>query len=335
MDAPEAGCARRRVRGARQGPLPARCPPLRTRPGPPLAATVLALAALVVAACGSGGAPLTLTLRHVRPIDPANGHYELWAATAGGWQSAGKFRIGADGGAVDLAGKVRRWTLPAPAGAVTALAVSQELPGDADDRPSKQIFLRGAFADGRAALRPGVAPADVASATGTFLLDNPVTVEDLTDRNGLWFARWLNRRYKPGLMLYDAPQGWLWAGWVLLRGHALRTGKFLNGGANDDWAGYSGRSGASPLIDPAGRPMPGEDFISNLPAGLPTGRNLPDLAGARVLVTLEDATLANEELWPSPVVIFEGYVPAHTERLAAYPLENAAARLPAADAQLE
>ena len=84
-----------------------------------------------------------------------------------------------------------------------------------------------------------------------FLLDNPVTVEDETDWNGLWFARYLNRRYKPGVMLYDAPPGWLWAGWVIYRGHALRTGKFRNGGDNDDWSGYSGRTGESPLIDPA------------------------------------------------------------------------------------
>ncbi len=296
------------------------------------------LLALVLAlpACAASPAHIALSLHNLRPIDPANGHYELWAETDDGPRSAGKFVVRADGAPLTLAGEAKlRWAAAAPARKIKALALTQELPGDADDVPSKQLCLRGELRDGQAALVPGVASAEVAQATGTFLLDNPVTVEDPTDWNGVWFAKYLNRRYKPGVMLYDAPEGWLWAGWVIYRGQALRTGKFRNGGDNDDWAGYSGRTGATPLIDPAGRPMPGEDFIANLPPGLPTGHNLPDLAGAQVLVTLEHATLAHEERWPSPVVIFAGRVPARSTRLASYPLENLSGRLPRVDAALQ
>lgn len=295
------------------------------------------ICALLAPACAGASARIGLTLRHLRPLDPAQGHYELWAETAQGRVSAGKFVVREDGAALGLDGQpITTWTAAASPRAITALSLTQELPGDHDAVPSKQLCLRGALDAGRATLLPGVEAGAVANATGVFLLDNPVTVDDPTDRNGVWFARFLNRRYKPGVMLYDAPSGWLWAGWVIYRGHALRMGKFRNGGDNDDWAGYSGRTGASPLIDPAGRPMPGEDFISKLPAGIPTGRDLPDLAGARVLVTLEHATLAHEERWPSPVVIFEGRVPDRPTRLAAYPLENVAVtRLPSAAAVVE
>lgn len=278
-------------------------------------------------------ADVAVTLHGLRPIDPVNGHYELWAETADGPRSAGKFLTTPAGMAVGLDGAAPvRWSPGVAAQAITGFVITQERPGDHDARPSRQTLLRGPLAGGRAALGCGLAPAEVADATGAFLLDNPVTTDDPGDWNGLWFARYFNRRYKPGLMLYDAPPGKLWAGWVILRGRALRTGKFRNGGDNDDWAGYSGRDGASPLIDPAGRPMPGEDFITNLPAGLPAGRNRPDLAGAEVRVTLEDATLANEEVWPSPVVVFEGRVPTPSARLVAYPLRNvAAAGLPEAE----
>lgn len=286
------------------------------------ASLALLVLALVAAACAPARTRLALAAHHLRPLDPAHGHYELWAETPAGPVSAGRLTPATTAAAV-------------PARGVTALFLTQEPPDDADPAPSRQLVLRGEVAGGKASLVPGVTPAAVAGATGAFLLDNPVTVDDPTDRNGVWLATYMNRRYKPGVRLYDAPDGWLWAGWVIYRGHALRMGKFRNGGDNDDWAGYSGRKGNTPLIDPAGRPMPGEDFIANLPAGIPTGRDLPDLAGATVLVTLEHATLAHEERWPSPVVIFEGTVPPRPVRLAAYPLANRAATLPSIDATLE
>lgn len=292
--------------------------------------------ALLLPACSASSARISLSLQQLRPLERAQGHYELWAETAEGPRSAGKFVVRADGTPAALTGEAKQaWSVPVAARAITGLTLTQELPDDADAVPSRQLCLQGALQGGKAALLPGVAAEAVSTATGTFLLDNPVTVDDTSDWNGVWFARYLNRRYKPGVMLYDAPEGWLWAGWVLYRGHALRMGKFRNGGDNDDWAGFSGRSGSTPLIDPAGRPMPGEDFIANLPAGIPTGRNLPDLAGAEVLITLESATLAHEERWPSPVVIFKGRVPQKSARLAAYPLENVSASLPRVDAVVE
>ena len=271
---------------------------------------------------GAGQTTLALSFERLLPIAPAHGHYEAWAVLDGRFQSMGKFRLDADSKPVSLDGAaIADWHVPASPRAIAEIVVTQELPGDQDAVPNRQEFLRGALRDGQAKLK---APLDVAAfqhETGSFLLDNPIT-EDPTDFNGVWFSRVQGGGYVPGLSLGEAPDGWMYAGWVVTQDHVLRMGRFHHRALNDDWAGYSGRSGATPLINPAGSPQPGEDFITNLPAGLPalTG---PDLAGATVIVSLENASMTNaQHTYPSPVRIFSGTVPDTPARQVSYPLAN-------------
>lgn len=278
-------------------------------------------------ACGTPPTPpamttLTLSFENLVPIAPEDGHYEAWAIADRQAHSLGKFLMGSDGRPMSLEGaSLDTWIVQASPQALTEIVVTQELPGDADSTPNPQEFLRGSFRAGQAALSAPLPKEAYAGESGSFLLDNPVT-SDSTDFNGVWFSRVQAGAYVPGLSLGDAPDGWMYAGWVLYQGKALRMGRFHHRALNDDWAGYSGRSGATELINPAGSPQPGEDFITNLPYGISaiTG---PDLAGATVIVSLENATLTNaQHTYPSPVRIFTGSVPGTPARQVSYPLTN-------------
>ena len=293
----------------------------------------------------AGTTALAIAFERLPPIAPADGYYAAWAVTAAGPRPVAAFRPGADGAPVDLAGQPVRWTADVAPGAIRELRLTQERPDDQDGAPSDQLILAGAF-DGQAAtLLPPVAADAYRGRTGGFLLDNAVTDRDAEDQNGIWFAHVEYAVFRdgephgdvltPGLDLDPAPPGWMYAGWLQLGGHTLRMGKFDRVDRMDDWYGFSGRTGMSLPIAFGGPPMPGEDFIAGLPAGLATGYDQPDLAGGRVIVTLESALLANEETYPSPLRIFEGEVPAAPARLVNYPLRNvAAAGLPAGRAAL-
>jgi hypothetical protein len=290
--------------------------------GIPAALVGLTLAGCVPSRPGAAQVrPLALSFSQLVPIESRYGHYEAWARVAGQVVSLGKFDR-ADGGApIALAGGKLP---PAPvSGTATEVFVTQEPPGDADGRPSKQVFLRGAIADGSAALRTPLTEA-WREARGVYILDNPFTWKDGTDYNGIWFGYYdrAARAYQTGLTMPEAPDGTMYAGWVILKGVPLRVGKFRTALDNDDWGVYSGRTGASELIDPVGRPMPGEDFFTNLPAGVETGPNKPSLGGATVIVSLEDATLAHEDQFPSPVRILTATVPDDPEHMKPYDFRN-------------
>ncbi|HEY9724471.1 MAG TPA: hypothetical protein V6D47_20895, partial [Oscillatoriaceae cyanobacterium] len=62
------------------------------------------------------------------------------------------------------------------------------------------------------------------------------------------------------------------------------------------------------------------------PAGIPTGDNQPQLAGAQVIISVENATLVNEEQYPSPIHLFEATVPQGAAMDQSYALTNMAAK---------
>lgn len=271
---------------------------------------------------------------HLVAPDAAYARYALWAVAKGHDYPAGAFCVDGKGAAVAVDGMAPAvFTLGVPKRSVTEFFVTQE-EGDAKT-PGKQVFLRGAVAKGKAKLDAPIQAADYQKATGAFVLDNPVTVNDKDDFNGLWFSRYVSRRYAPALDLPESPDGWMYEGWVMVGGVPLRTGKFRTGTDASDWDGYSGRSGASELITMGMPPMPGQDFITRLPRGVPTGPNLPNLGGATVLVTLENATLAGEETYPSPIRVFEGKVPTPAAHNVTYELVNVTgSQLPSATISL-
>ncbi len=295
---------------------------------------LLGVAALGVAACtsspfGPTAAPSTqfgLELQNLISLDKARGHYELWVVGGGTPKSAGKFLIGTDGKPTDLDGAAKTtWIAEANASEITDVYVTQEQPADADAKPSRQQFLTGVLKAGKATLSAPVNAADVQTKTGAYILDNPVTEKVANDYNGIWYSTYSTGKYTPGLTLDESPDGWRYAGWVILGGKVLRTGKFTHPMEMDDWYGYSGFNSVSLPVNFPGPPMPGEDFNVNAPEGLTFGNGQPDLAGAQVIISVESATLSGEETYPGPVRLFEGTVPTPSAQRVTYDLTNVAA----------
>lgn len=268
-----------------------------------------------------GSVPLVLHFAHLVPIAARDGHYAAWALGEAGPVKLADFLVDAQDRPLTLDGKPLDVQLPA-ALRDARLFFTQELPGTRESAPSKQIFLAGTLRGGRATLAAPIRRRDYARCSGVYLLDNPETPDDPTDINGIWFSGYVSRRYTTGLDLPESPDGWMYEGWTILHGIPLRMGKFRSPNDNEDWDGYSGRSGATPVLDPAGAPMPGQDFNADLPPGIETGRNKPALAGATLIVSLENATLAGEERYPSPIRLFSATVPAHPAQDRPYPLRN-------------
>lgn len=304
---------------------------------------LLAMTALGVAACTSSpfgaatgsSTKFALEFQNLLSVDKARGHYEAWVVANGTPKSAGKFLIGTDGKPTDLDGASKAlWSAEANSGDITDVYVTQELPGDADVKPSRQQFLSGTLKSGK--LAAPIPLSAVQNKTGAFILDNPVTEKVLNDYNGIWFSRFADGKYTPGLDLDESPDGWRYAGWVILDGVVLRTGKFTHPMEMDDWYGYSGFNSVSLPVNFPGPPMPGEDFNTNAPSGLTFGNGKPDLAGAQVILSLESATLSNEEVYPSPIHLFEATVASPSAQKVNYDLTNVAAtKIPSATITLK
>jgi hypothetical protein len=277
---------------------------------------------LPAATSTAGTTVVTLSFQHLLPIAPAYGHYQAWAVGQGAPQSIGAFLVGADGSITSVDGHPQAtWSVPIASSSLRTVLVTQELPGATASVPSKQIFLQGPVTGAIASLSAPVNPADFLNRTGSYILDNPAS-KFPGDSNGIWFAKIDNGREVPGLSLDLPPSGWMYAGWVIWRGVVLRTGKFTDAASMDDFYGYSGLNSVSLPVNYPGPPMPGEDFNTNLPPGVDTGRNKPDLAGATVIISVENATLANEEQYPSPIHLFEGTVASPSVPRTTMPLTN-------------
>ncbi|HEY9723447.1 MAG TPA: hypothetical protein V6D47_15655, partial [Oscillatoriaceae cyanobacterium] len=235
------------------------------------ARSALVFVALLLSACGNpvttaGSAQtshVALSFQNLMSIDKAMGHYAAWAVVNGDYQKLADFLVDAHGQPTTLDGAaLSSLTVAAAPSAVSQVFVTQELPSGTGDKPSKQIFLQADLSGGKGDLKAPVTVQDYQSATGAYFLDDPVLnyLDNATTYdNGIWFGQLVSKRYQPSLTLPNAPSGWMYAGWTILDGHALRMGKFVNGQKNDDFDGYSGRDGASALVTMGMPPMPGED----------------------------------------------------------------------------
>ncbi len=109
--------------------------------------------------------------------------------------------------------------------------------------------------------------------TGAFWL----TKAPSNESSGIWFLNRSTGSPVPGLDLPDLTgTDWTYEGWVVIDGTPVTTGTFDEVDSADDFDGYSS-TGSAP-------PFPGEDFLTNAPAGLtfPT-----DLAGATAVISIE------------------------------------------------
>ncbi len=267
-----------------------------------------AAALLLCSGCGDDdttdpGPPppdVTVTLASFGPSSPAQGHYELWISFAllreGGWlrhseaASAGKFRIGANGAPVNLAGAAIEFEVspedpnaPVENGkilwqlAIDAF-VTVEPEGDSDAVPELPGIIAGSFLNRSATLgidAPDAIDVAFGAAAGSLHLATPTTVSSDDEGRGVWFAAPGGAAASLTLPTLSAGTLWTYEGWVQHPSAGIASlGKFLApSGADQDGAGPLGGSG--------GYAFPGSDFPF-VAAG--TG---VDLSNSTVFVTVE------------------------------------------------
>ena len=246
---------------------------------------------------------ITIAFEGLEPLGD-DFEYELWTIVEGAPVSGGVFDIDASGEVI-ISGETH---LYGHEGA-TDVVISIEPADDTDPAPAPAKPLGGAIAeDGSFVLgtsHPATLGTDFADTSGQFILGTPSDGPDNNELSGLWFLR------VPGpeasLNLPDLPDGWVYEGWAVVDGTPISTGRFTDGGAADDFSGFSG---------PEGVPgYPGEDFVVNAPDGL----SFPlDLRGGTAVISVEPA----EDNSPAPFALkpLVGEIPADAESFSTYDL---------------
>ncbi len=200
--------------------------------------------------------------------------YEGWLIVDGSAVTSGVFTV-------DATGTMSQTTFTVSADDLSnasTFVLTIEPAVDPDPAPSDVHVLAGDFSGTSAPLTVSHGAAlgsDFTGATGKYILATPTNDMTSDELSGVWF---LDPAAGPGagLDLPTLPAGWMYEGWAVIGGQPLSTGRFLDAGGADDAAPYSGPNG--------GPAFPGEDFLTNAPAGLsfPT-----DLSGATVVISIE------------------------------------------------
>lgn len=201
--------------------------------------------------------------------------YEGWLIVDGSPVSAGIFSVDANGTLSETAFELDTEDLES----ATTYVLTIEPNPDNDPSPSSVHILAGDFSGDDANLTVDHSAAigtDFSSATGSYILATPTDGgSDTNENSGVW---WLDPAQGPGpgLSLPTLPDGWAYEGWAVIDGTPVSTGIFTTTEGADAAAVYSGTAG--------GPPFPGEDFLTNAPAGLtfPT-----DLSGAPIVISVE------------------------------------------------
>ena len=245
--------------------------------------------------------------------------YELWTIVDGAPVTGGVFDID-DSGDVAIAGDQAH--LYGHEGA-TDVVISIEPAEDPDPAPAAPKPLGGSIADDGSFVLDTTHPAtlgtDFSDAAGQFILGTPSDGADNNELSGLWFLQ------VPGpeasLELPELPEGWVYEGWAVVDGVPISTGTFSDGGAADDFNGFSG-----PDAVPA---YPGEDFLVNAPEGL----SFPlDLSGGAAVISVEPA----DDNSPAPFALkpLVGDIPTDAEPFTNYDLGAGPAPFSATGAQV-
>jgi hypothetical protein len=248
---------------------------------------------------------ITIDFNGLEPLG-ATFEYELWTIVDGAPVSGGLFDIDSSGDVAISNGQVH---LYGHEGA-TDVVISIEPANDTDAAPALAKPLGGVIADDGSFVLETTHPAtlgtDFADAAGQFILGTPSDGPDNNELSGLWFLQ------VPGpqasLSLPELPEGWVYEGWAVVDGNPISTGRFNDGGAPDDFSGFSGAEGVPGY--------PGEDFLVNAPDGF---RFPVDLSGATAVISVEPA----EDNSPAPFALkpLVGEIPVDPEPFTNYGLE--------------
>jgi hypothetical protein len=199
-----------------------------------------------------------------------NYRYEGWVVVNGAPVTTGTFTV-------NDAGVLSQTTFDVAASTLanaTAFVLSIEPANDPDPAPSNTKYLVGDFSGNSASVNTGII-GDFSGATGKYLIASP-TDGGLNPYAGVWFMNGVT--FSSGFNLPTIDVGWKYEGWVVSNDGSvvLSTGKFTNPAQADETAQYSGAM--------AGPPFPGEDFITNAPAGITFPGNL---RGTTLVITVE------------------------------------------------
>jgi len=200
----------------------------------------------------------------------ANYKYEGWIVVNGVPVTTGTFTVNDAGVLSKTSFDVDETTLAA----ATKFVLSIEPANDNDPAPSNTKYLVGDFSGNSATIGAGIV-GDFSTSVGKYLIASP-TDGGLNPYAGVWFYDGINNL--AGLSLPTLDAGWKYEGWAVTNNGntILSTGKFTNPAAVDESGIYSG-----PMAGPS---TPGEDFVTNAPAGV----TFPaDLRGATLVITIE------------------------------------------------
>lgn len=199
----------------------------------------------------------------------ANFKYEGWIIVNGAPITTGSFTV-------NDAGVLSKTTFDVDATALasaTKFVLSIEPSNDTDPLPSNTKYLVGDFSGSMATINSAII-GDFSTASGKYLIASPTSIAMTDPFAGVWFMDGAGP--SNGFNLPTLESGWIYEGWVVSGNTVLSTGKFTNPAASDLEAFYSG-------LQPA-PPFPGEDFVSNAPAGITFPWNL---GGAKLVISVE------------------------------------------------
>jgi hypothetical protein len=154
----------------------------------------------------------------------------------------------------------------------TDFVLTIEPANDTDPAPTNTKYLKGSFSGATASVSTGVI-GNFSDSAGKYLLGTP-TNGNLNPSAGVWFMD--GNGPSVGLNLPTLGPGWKYEGWVVVGDVKLSTGIFSNPNGPDNAAIYSGSMSAPPF--------PGEDFLTNAPAGFVFPGNL---SGTKVVISVE------------------------------------------------
>jgi hypothetical protein len=234
--------------------------------------------------------------------------YEGWLIVDGSPVNAGIFKVDDSGNMSQTEFEIRKKDLEK----ATAYVLTIEPYPDNDPAPSSVHILGGDFSGNTAMLSIAHHSAlgdDFTTAAGKYILATPTDGANNNEKSGVWWLDPAGGSPSPGLALPALPGGWKYEGWAVINGVPVSTGKFTSVSGADESAPHSGTMQA-----PA---FPGEDFLTNAPAGL----SFPaDLSGATVVISIEpDPDNSNTPFLLKPLV---GNVPSSATEHTLYQMQN-------------
>ncbi len=258
-------------------------------------ALILSAAFLINASCSSDSTSpvvkytkLSMTLTGLDSLTMER--YEAWVVTQGQYSSLGKFNLNFRGDPIDDSGNIiTEFPSSVSLDNASHITVTLEPNPDTDTLPSAIELLTADIVGDTLALAFQV---DYSGRQGNVVMITPSdgggrifppAGDPSNGFSGIWFVSkpWGEPEF--GLNLLAPPSGWKYEGWYMSPAMKfISTGKFTNVSAKDETNAYFSNTDSA-YVDSFWN-FPGEDFLTNPPAG----ETFPlDVRGGMAFVTLE------------------------------------------------